>query len=144
MNINNLKLDKEVAAKGKWFRFGEDGPEFLLASVHSEAFKKRVSALMREQSRFLQKPGVIEKIQDEVFAEKCLLDWRGLSSDDSGTVFHCTAANKHKVLTECPELKGWLNEKSATVENFQSPEAIAEDAESLKSVAGVVPQLEPG
>lgn len=115
---------------GVWVE--NNGSRFLIASSKSNKFQAASTrARLKYSTRQLDKdPALYLEIAIRATAQAVLLDWENVESN--GTPVPATLENKMTLLKNVPEFRDWLQEQAGSAETF-SPEAIAEDAEALKS-----------
>lgn len=138
-----MKLSQLLASPsriaGTWIKFDGEGCEFKLASVTRKEFQIALEKARRDSgvpAFRLGKDSVAQMaIYGDALAEACVIDWKNVE-DETGPL-QCTPANKKKLLA-VPLLREWINSQCSEITNFQE-EAVAADAEALKSVSGVEP-----
>lgn len=142
-----MKLSQHTAdpdrAQGTWIEFDGDGCEFKLASSTRPEFqkalensRKRLTAHLPKFKRDNFSGDLALSIFESAIAEEGIVDWSGITEEDGVTPMHCTLENR-RIVAAVPRIRDWLSEQINDLSNFQK-EAIAEDAEELKSVSLVV------
>lgn len=128
MELNELLTDENLAAKGKWLKFGTDA-ELLIASSNSPKYKSAIRRHTANQPKHkLRTDGKLQdKIVAEAIADAILLDFRGITKD--GQPLQNTRENRLLLLTSAPVLEFVANEME-NLANFQE-EAAQEEAETL-------------
>lgn len=137
LDIQTITPDKEIADAGVWLPYM--GAEWRIASQDTERYERTLLRHTRKQNsaELRRKPEIMQGLVIDTMAETILLDWKGV--EENGTPLPCTLANKKKILA-IREIREWIGSQSAEVENFRK-EAIAADAEDLKSGPDLAPQV---
>lgn len=137
MDISKVYGTDENAEKnGKWFPFGDDGTEFLIAHIrrNGSAYQKLVDARMRPYRHALQTETMDDdlktKIVRDVFAEKGVLGWKNIT--ENGVEVPYSVENAKRLLTSYPELCESLMSLATNFSNFRAQEA-EEDAKNFES-----------
>lgn len=123
-NLDSLfKTDKNLETEGVWFAVSPE-VSFLLRRFGGSNIKKVDAASTKYQKphiRLIQAKALSKEKEDEilakVFAEACLVDWKGVAVD--GQELPCTFENGVKLLTSLPELFETLFRYCAEVESFK-------------------------
>lgn len=132
MNINHYKTDLEET----WI----DGPEdsrFKIRSTDNKKYQKALSNRVKNipRAKLNRDPEAAKKATILAVADALLLEWEGVTEGDEP--LECTHANRVRIL-QYSELFELISNEAQDLTNFKS-EALAEDAESLKSDDRVEP-----
>lgn len=142
MNLREHTTDKNKSSKGVWKEF--DGAQFLIAASNTPAYTRALSAATKRFpiNKIRKDAALAAQAAREAMADAVLLDWKGVN--DGPNEVKCTRENKLALL-EIEAFRDWLATEAQDVSNFQA-EAMAEDAETLKSGRDVVGEVgaEPG
>ena len=128
------KTDEEAEKNGKWFPYGDDGTEFLLAHIKKSGspYSKLIDARMKPYRHQIQTDTMDDdlraKIVREVFAEKGVLGWRNIT--ENGMEVPYSVENAKKLLEAYPELFESLLQIATNFTNFRAEEADAKNSES--------------
>jgi hypothetical protein len=133
MNLKQFKTSPKLE-NGAWIKFDEEGCEFFLAPRTRPQFNDAYERAIKKTTGFKRDtPAAHRAATKAAVVEACILDWKGVMDGD--TPVPCTPESK-KAIVEIPAIYEWLIVAVTEITNFQE-EAIAEDAEALKSGPGV-------
>ena len=123
--------DAIMETGGVWIDYGKAG-KFLIARSGgaNTKFAKVLEVKMRPYRRQMDQGkmdnDVANRVLLESFIDACLLDWKGIKSED-GKEMKFTKVNALKLFTDLPDLFADLREQSSKMATFQMEE-IEDDA----------------
>jgi hypothetical protein len=141
MNLQDYKTDDGKVKEGVWLEY--DGAKFLIASSGTPKYTRALQRAFKgvPQHKVRDNPELANKATISAIADTVLLDWQGVKSGE--TPVPVTRENKLALLAIVP-IREWVALESQNLANFRA-EALAEDAEELKSGASVVDAVgQPG
>ena len=125
MNFSQLRTDKKLEVKGKWFNFDKT-TRFLIARHRNPEYRELMRELMDPHQHKLATGLMEDDIADDIFCEvlskTVLLGWEGLEdTDENGNVFlieysHETAKN---LLLESEDFRAYILSIASRADNFK-------------------------
>ena len=123
-NLDSLfKTDSDLEKDGVWFKASEE-VSFLIrrfGGSNAQKVKLALAKYHKPKARLIELDQLsIEEttlIMAKVFAEACLVDWKGVQID--GVEVPCTFDNAVKLFTKLPELFQILHAYSNGFESFK-------------------------
>ena len=124
VNLTNKKAEEE----GVWVEYAYiPGCAFKLARFESKAVVDRHNELLRKNPKAHRGGKLYEKLLEQLFAEKVILDWRGVAVD--GKAYPYSKDNAVELMHEADgDLREWFLHQSHAKENFfEKEEDVVED-----------------
>lgn len=123
-------VDAGKEQAGVWIEYDET-TQFLIGSLSSKRYKQAYQEALTELRSKIRKPTQDEAdaMQLKVLSSAVVLDWKGVNKD--GAPFTCNPANVHFVLANCPQVREFVLQAAANIENFK-----VELTEEAKAVLG--------
>lgn len=148
MNINEFKPDEVMQTEGVWVDFDKDSA-FLIAYGGNRKFERKIANLSiaaRRKNRGKElDPIVYTDLSYEAMVGTVLLGWRGIKNTVPDPVnpgktvsvpYEYSEANAEALLKDYPTLRGFIQEQSNILTNFQKEGenmVASSDKEELKS-----------
>lgn len=123
-NLDSLfKTNSNLEKDGVWFKAGE-GVSFLVrrfGGSNSQRLKLAMAKYHKPKARLIEldqlSPEETHLIMSKVFAEACLVDWKGVQIDEQDVP--CNFENAVKLFTTLPELFESLWSYASGYESFK-------------------------